>query len=305
MLRVRTALGLVLSVTMATGAQAQIGGLIKRKAAEAVKPKNEPPPKAKAAENLPSSAKFPFDLTADNLTAFKQALDLEHKLREEYRAEVAKVKTREQYKKCESQAATSTDAQKAHEEYMARSEKVKTAEDVTKLTAWQNEAYTAVMLKHCGPDPAPLIDAQQDRFTKAQEKAAFEFAKSFRKSPSHDQQPRSREPDDASAAGACLSTAEGEEEEFTATCPTVEILPAVQRAPDAGTDPRVLEYLRTIELVTKYCSLSKEMRADAAKNGIRVPGTGTDIYWVFTKEFANWVGDACDDVLKRINLINK
>ena len=91
---------------------------------------------------------------------------------------------------------------------------------------------------------------------------------------------------------------------ITDLCP-ITYAESLQEAPNAGTDAKVLEYLRTIELVTKFCSLSKDMRADAMKNGIRVPGTGEKIYWVFSKDFANWVGDSCDDVLKLITLVNK
>ena len=87
-------------------------------------------------------------------------------------------------------------------------------------------------------------------------------------------------------------------------CP-ISYSESLQEQPNASTDQKVLEYLKTSELVTKFCSLSKEMRQDAMKNGIRVPGQGDKIYWVFSKDFANWVGDSCEDVLKLITLINK
>jgi hypothetical protein len=294
----RAAIALLLSFTLTSGVGAQgVGGLIKRKAAEVVKPKNEPAAKANEPA-APTSAAFPFDLTAESMEAFKRGLDVEISMRAEYRKEVAAMKSQAEYDKCTQEAAMSSDAQKVMEEYVTRSEKVKTQEEVQKLTVWQNEAIDAVLLKRCGQNPRPLIEAQTQRFTKAQFAGAVEFAKTFRKPSTPDQQPGGRE-----SREECLELVlENDTAEAFVVC---EIVKSVQEAPNASTDIKVLEYLKTIELVTKYCSLSKEMRADAVKNGIRVPGTGKEIYWVFSKEFANWVGDACDDVMKRILLLNK
>jgi hypothetical protein len=194
------------------------------------------------------------------------------------------------------------------EEYLARSEKVKTQEEVQKLTLWQNESLNAIIKKKCGDDPRPLISKETERFTKAQFEGAMEFAKVFRKpAPRHDA--GNREQDDAGTGCAAMADLMEDDSPLAspsnALCLITDPAEPLQEQPNAGTDQKVLEYLRTIELVTKFCSLSKEMRQDAMKNGIRVPGTGDKIFWVFSKDFANWVGDSCDDVLKLIMLVNK
>lgn len=293
---------LILFLAATSGLEAQgIGGLIKRKAADAVKPKEEPKTKATDATEPPSP--FPFDLTPESMAALKRGLALEIKLREEYRAEVARQKTVAQYKACETESASSPEAAKYMEEYLARMEKVKTQEEVQKLTAWQNETLNAIIKKKCGDDPQPLISKQTERFTKAQFEGAMEFSKAWRKpAPRHDAGNREQED-----AGEACQAVTGFMEDGSLTndlCP-ITYSESLQEQPNAGTDVKVLEYLKTIELVTKFCSLSKEMRQDAMKNGIRVPGQGDKVYWIFSKDFANWVGDSCEDVLKLITLINK
>ncbi len=52
------------------------------------------------------------------------------------------------------------------------------------------------------------------------------------------------------------------------------------------------------ELIAKYCSLPADMRQDAEKNGVKVPGTGSNIYWVFPLWFAQWVGPDCEDLTR-------
>ena len=298
------AAGMILFVAATSGLEAQgIGGLIKRKAAEAVKPKEEP--KTKATDAAEPSSPFAFDLTPESMAALKRGLELEIKMRADYRAEVARQKTVAQYKACESESASSPEAAKYMEEYLARQEKVKTQEDVQKLTAWQNETLNAIVKKKCGDDPQPLIDKQMERFTKAQFEGAIEFAKAFRKpAPRHDA--GNREQDDT--AEACQATVDVLEDGSSVvpsdgSCEHAERADPLQEQPNASTDPRVLEYLKTLELVVKYCSLSPAMRADAERNGIQVPGEGKNIYWVFTRAFAIWVGPDCEHLIKLYTIV--
>ena len=295
------AAGVILFLAATSGLEAQgIGGLIKRKAADAVKPKEEP--KTKAPDAAEPRSEFSFDLTPESMAALKRGLELEIRLREEYRAEVARQKTVAQYKACESESASSPEAAKFMEEYLARMEKVKTQEEVQKLTVWQNETLSAIIKKKCGDDPQPLISKQTERFTKAQFEGAMEFSKAFRKpAPRYDTGNREQE----DAGEACQALGDLEDGSLTNDLCPITYSESLQEQPNASTDVKVLEYLKTIELVTKFCSLSREMRQDAMKNGIRVPGQGDKIYWVFSKDFANWVGDSCDDVLKLITLVNK
>lgn len=295
MLRLRIATGLLLSLVIPTALQAQgLGGLIKRKAAEAVKPKNEPAQKANEPDNPDS--RLPYDLTPETMVAFKRGLELEIKLREDYRKELAQFKTAAQYEACTTKAASSPEAAKVLEEYLVRMEKVKTPEEVQKLAEWQNGAIDAMHLKLCGRDPKPLIARQTERFTKAQYDGAMEFAKAFRKPPSHDNPMGNREQD-----SDCLENELEDGSSIGSFGCGAEF--GVQEAPNATTDAKVLEYLKLKELVEKYCSLSPAMRADAEKNGIRVPGTGNNIYWVFSRGFAIWVGPDCEHLMKLFSIV--
>lgn len=307
MLKARHVVGLMLSLTtLSLTAQGQgIGGLIKRKVGEVAKPKEEPAAK-KAAPSSENSSPFAFELTPETMAGLKRGLELEIKMREDYRARVAKMKTAAQYEQCEKESAMSPDAQKIMVEYTERADKVKTQEEMTKFTEWFNVELGKVVTKRCGEDPKPLIAKQREEFTKAQYAGAMEFAKSWSKPP-HNDQPSSREQDDAvtDCAESGLALEDGTATPLHLGVSCVGELTVPQEAPNASTDPKVLEYLKTLELVTKYCSLSPEMRAEAEKNGIRVPGTGKDIYWVFSRAFAIWVGPDCDHLIKLYTIVTQ
>jgi hypothetical protein len=103
---------------------------------------------------------------------------------------------------------------------------------------------------------------------------------------------------------ACL---EGDNISENAQCnwvvaPKFELLSGQQ-----GTDPKTEEaknqYRLLKELLEKFCELPQPLRDDAAKNGLKVAGTGNNVFWVFTKGFAVWVGNDCDHLMKLFSQI--
>lgn len=288
---------LLLSVTVTTNAEGQLGGLIKKTVKEATKPKDDKA-NAEKARNTPPDPKFPYELNAASMAAFKRGLELEIKTREDYKAAVAKLKTKEQFQQCTMETAMSLDAQKYAEEYSKRADAAKTPDESQKAINWLTENMGALQTKRCGDDPEILRREQYNTFKKAEELGALEFAKAFTRTPRHEEP--SSSPRDL-LADDCL---EGEGDasmplHVVAECP----IAFTTGQQEQSTEEKLLEYRRLKELIEKYCSLSREMRDTAQKNGISVPGQGENIYWVFNRGFAIWVGDDCDHLLKLFSYV--
>jgi hypothetical protein len=296
MLTSRIIAALLLSFTITTNADGQIGGLIKRTVKEATKPKEEKDAKAAATPDTPP---FPYELNEASMASFKRGLELEVQVREDYKNRLAKLKTPEQYQACTSAAAASPEFQKVMEEYATRVGGARTPDESQKAVAWFNESIAALSTKRCGDDPQKLKSEQASIFRKAEEAAAIEFAKGWTKPsrPDASGDSTSDQPND------CL---EGDDDtssmpmHLLAEC-TAVVIP--QQGTSAETEEKVKWFRETKELLEKYCSLSPEMRADAQQRGISVPGTGNNIYWVFSKRFAIWVGDDCDHLMKLFSYV--
>lgn len=253
MQKTRFALGLILMFALADDAQAQrIGGLIKKTVDKATKPKEATPPTKEAA---PEPSLFSFEPNADAMASFKRGLDIEINARNEYRSELAKLKTEEQYKACEQSMMMSAEGLKVTQEIVARMEKAKTPEDYQKMSEWQTEAYNTLAMKQCGADPRKLDGQRRTIFDNASKAAAKEAGKGWK--------------------GAAPLNDE-----------------TILR------DYRILK-----ELAAKFCSLPADLRQDAQENGIRVPGSGSNVFWVFPAGFTQWVGPECDDLIKRDKML--
>ena len=303
MVRRRVFAALLFTCAVVTTADAQgIGGMIRKKVESVAKPKDE----AQKTEASLGERSTAFDYTPGTMASFKRGLELEARIREDYRRQVAALKTPDQYTACQGQISSTPEAMKILEEMGVRKEKAKTTEEITKVSEWMGGEFKKLILKRCGEDPGPLRQRQQEVFLKATEAGASEFAKGWEK-----KTPSPEEPADAAAAPLDVATfacAEGESD-VTSDCDaghSAVVLPLANvrlRADTTSDEEKQREYAVLKERVEKYCSLSKEMQADAEKNGIRVPGTGKDIYWVFPRGFAIWVGPDCDHLMKLFKLV--
>lgn len=288
---------MMLAVLMALphSAHAQIGGLIKRKVADAVKPKEEQAPKAETGDASP----FKYELTAETMAAFKRGLELELKMRREYRARVAKhtsdVETR---KKCQNGIPTRPEAAKIAEEGSSRMDKATTPAETQAAMKWMQDAMLGLMTKVCGAEPA-LPPDQTQSFNQAQEAGAIEFGKGATRKP-----PRDKPSDDSTPPREeCLERDDSLEGSDAValdllSCGDDSSSGHVGHAQQQQLAPELLElflheYGLFKELVTKFCSLDRQTRADAVKNGIQVQGSHDKIFWVFSKEFATMVNPDC------------
>ena len=293
---------LILVLAVADTAHAQgIGGLIRKKVEQATKPKDEQAPKEAGQDR----SLFSFEPTAEALASYKRGLELEVRLRNEYRDRLARLKTSEQYQACEQGAATSPDALKLAEESSARMDKATAPEELQKVYVWQNERFKAIALKQCGEDPRPLIQQRAEVLRKAEEAGVREAAKGWKRRPAREDHDGAREESDFTPDQTPL---EDPAEPADIAPVATRSIPArwhVAERRQQSSEIDLQDYRLMKELVTKYCSLSPAMRTDAEANGIRVPGTGNNIYWVFPQWFAVWVGPDCAHLMKLYTFLDE
>jgi hypothetical protein len=298
-------------------AHAQVGGLIKKKVGDAVKGPEKPKEKAKVADTIDDDAKLPFRLDADSKKAFIAGLQVEIDAREAFRKRVASLKTPEQYEQCTRSMITNPEGQKFAEDYAAAMTKLgdnaagKTREQIMKATQDVAEQFKkrsdALSLKYCGDDPTPVRASQAQVFERAERAGAVEFGKVFKPTPSgSDDEPTAVTESSAPCVDGSV-LAEGDADLVVRRChdadPGSRLARVLSVRADTTEEEKVTEYRTLKERIEKYCSLPQAMRDEAEKNGIRVPGQGQNIYWVFNRGFAIWVGPDCAHLLKLFSLL--
>ncbi|MFN8580183.1 MAG: hypothetical protein U0163_04290 [Gemmatimonadaceae bacterium] len=283
------------------------GGLIKKKLGDALKKKVEPAKTADAAATTAQASNeptFPFEFTPQAMASFKAGIQLEARRRDEYRSTLAKAAT---WKKCSEQTMASPAGMKVMEEYQKKAEGVKAPDDMVKLSQWLDTQMKGVARKACGEDPGANLPQQYQAFQDAERAGAIEFGKGWTQHSAKDEEsaseaaptaPPSNDPLDEPGAiapsvtgGSCAATAEGRES-------TVAIRPDT-----ASDDDKQREYRRLKELLEAYCRLTAEQKQQARDNGLRIQGSGPGIWWVFSRGFAVWAGDDCDDLLRLFKLV--
>ena len=263
------ALVVALSWLSSGTADAQIGGLIKRKAAEAVKGPE------KKAEEKPADNAISLggarELNATNIDALIEGLKTEVALRDAYKAEVAKYPTREQYNKCQQDVAMSPENQKLLE--ILNLPDNATTEQLQAATKRFGEEGMALLKKKCPLDPNDVSDvAKQKRLGEIEGKAAEAAARK------------------RAGGGGGFNSSDG------------PYLSDDSQGIDAKTDKERLSYSVEKERFTMLCSVLKadpKKRQEGLANGLRIPGTGTRIFWVFTPaEVKDAVQQKCDEFEK-------
>jgi hypothetical protein len=136
----------------------QLGGLLRKKIGEATgkdEPKKvEPPP---AAPNAPAASNdglnFPYpDISEPVLVGLERALETEIGLRENFKKELAAIKSPEEYNACKLQTMQSPEYLKVIEPLASIPDSAKPAERQKAMLAI-GQAAEALTLKMCGPDP--------------------------------------------------------------------------------------------------------------------------------------------------------
>jgi hypothetical protein len=294
-------------------ADAQLGGLIKKKVGEAVKgPDNSKEKGGKAAETADDGSKLGFKLDDDVLGAFEAGLSMEIRERDAFRKKIASIKTPEQYGQCGQDVMRNPEGQKFAVDYGEAMTKLgdnaagKKAEQIMKEQQDLAEQFAkrsnSLTLKYCGEDPAPTINSQRRVFEQAQKAAAMEFGKVFNRSGSND------EPDalpEESCAGGSAVLAEDDVVSADSHChsanPLAKLAGVIRSTADSTSDQdKEHRYALLKEWIAKFCSLSKSTQQEAASVGIKVAGSGTGIFWVYTKEEAQKLIAKCDALTKKL-----
>ena len=289
-MRCRRWLGAILMATATASADAQgIGSLIRKKVDEAVKPKET----AVRKEEAPTDGStLGFVLDEQVLGAFKSALRVEVSMRDEFRQRLAKIKTPEEYDRCVNSLATSSELQKATADYTTAIGNAKTDDESQQATKSYYAKLEELKVNKCGDNPHRWNAQQQvQEFDRAEKAAIEEFVRGINRSP----------PDDDRDAASIDSVVTNDTCPYEQALESSDFATCTWNAPIASSDAASLvadtitydkaqgRYRILVEWVEKFCSMSAAARDDAAKNGIRIPGTGKNIFWVYTAREAQWL----------------
>lgn len=280
-------------------ADAQLGGLIKKKVKEKIagveKPAAPTPAPAPAGSTPVNSARgsspagynsdIPY-ITQPLLDAVMRTMKVELALRAEFRKELAKYPTLEQYQACQSKVATTPEGQKIVMSIGNIPENA-TPEQAQKAMAKMGTDMEALIKKSCPYDPHEWTDYKKmQRLEEIRLKALQTTSGSRPVASAHSQMMRS----------------------FGRLMFEVEPFELMQQEPQQrdtsiriiGGGLSLVHYAVLIERITKFCEIKAEKQHDTSGGSdLKVPGEGRNIFWVYSKsEVAAMSKVNCDEFLK-------
>jgi hypothetical protein len=278
-------------------ADAQLGSMIKKKVKEkiaGVEKPAAPAPASGGTSSGPASAAsgsmtgynsdIPY-ITQANFDAMIRVMNAELALRAEFRKELAKYPTPEQYQACQSRVATTPEAQKIVMSIADVPENA-TAEQAQKAMAKMSTDMEALLKKSCPNDPNDWPDyKKKQRLEEIRLKALQSTSSPRPVASAHSQMMR--------AFGRLMFE--------------VDPYELVQQPQQHDTTIRIvggglslLQYGSLIERISKFCEIKAERQHDTSgASDLKVPGTGRDIFWVYSKsEVAVMSKVDCDKFLK-------
>jgi len=149
-------------------AAGQLGGLLKKKIPDLVKPAEPQTPKTGPAPMMGSNL---LAITDGLLDALATGLQAEIVLREAFVKEAATWKTPEQYAACTRQVTSSPESMKLAARLLDLPENT-TPERMQALMAEIGKQLEALTLKVCGQNPRPFLESRGDRLAEIQRKGA-------------------------------------------------------------------------------------------------------------------------------------
>jgi hypothetical protein len=253
--------GIVLAVcaplALPLTAEAQLGGLIKKKVTEAIKKPAEP---AKAEEKKPPGSEGSsqpgfnsdvLEITQPAFDAVIRGLNAELKLQDAFRLVLAKYPTPQEYEACKAHAAQTPEGAKIMSEFTNMPENV-SAEEAQRRMQAMSTGMEALMKKQCPNDP--------DDWNPYKRKQKLEAI--------HEQA--------AEAAGMAASTASLPDDKGSFIRAGFEGEPFIFRGGRlAFLTGRQYDILG--ERIERGCTLTER-----PPGGVKVPGIGNNVYWVFT-----------------------
>ena len=234
----------LLSLASVRQAEAQIGGLIKKKAAEAVGKKDAKKDGGKevAKDDGPMTSQFEKEcgpVTPESVEQFLKGLQAERAAREQFDREAAATKPAAEVRACQDREQISPEARAILHRGVENG--APAGMDVAKQMEKNKAEFDKFVLKKCG--------VSDEKYGKSQRvRAYYEAEKTGAK--------------EAGLSDEC--------------------------------------YAKYKEFVTAFCKLPPAQQQAAAEQGLKTPGQGKDVYWVFTASEAKAFLPKCRDLMAGI-----
>ena len=289
-----------ISISAPQTAEAQLGGLIKKKVKEAIKPPEKPgaaPAPAPAAQpatqaesensggtghGLPHVAGRSIKITRESLSRLTRGMDAELAMIADFEKYLAKWPTHEQYEECKVKAASTPEGKKIMSS-MERLPQNVTPEQLTATMTKMTQDMDALTNKHCPLNPFDWGPGRKSaRLEQIRVKAA--------------------------SLALPRSTASNETSQQSADRILLFEVSPYEMLPDTAADSITIlgtggfdsqEYSEMIERIVKYCDLKKSMDMTPKGSGLQVPGVGKDIYWIYVDEELETLKDLDCDSFQR------
>ena len=204
-------------------------------------------------------------ITGTLLDGFRTGLDAEIKLRKEFQQLLASYKTREQYAACTGEVAMTEDGQKIMGQ-LGNLPTNATAEDMQRLMEKMDAEMKALLKQRCGAD----VDVDWPIGKRAGKLEEIEARAAAAVDPSADAPmpgPEFQRPEDS-----------GDTE-----------------LPGAAISVRAYQILK--ERVVPFCNAYEQGLIKLDGNPVSIPGSGRNIYWVFTAQEAAAIAPRCKELM--------
>ena len=283
------------TISLPRSADAQLGGLIKKTVKEAIKPAAKPPAPAESEAAQPArgekadSLSYVPEITEDRFAALLRGLEAEQQMRAEFRKELARYPTREAYGLCTSNASSSPEMMNI----LAANAAPENASPAVVQRAMEKMAaeLAAHIQKTCPLDPGVWTDAskrmQLERFRLKAAQIAFPL-------PPTSSSPNGGHPD----VGNLLYEVAPSDDAGAALSDTIVSV----YNPTERENLTLSQYNTMIERIAAYCDHAFQNPDDRGSftEGLKFPGTGKDVYWVYTgREIRLLASIDCDKFLKK------
>jgi hypothetical protein len=254
-------------------ADAQLGGLIKKKVKEAIKPPEKPSEPAPApagqssnaaeeesgSSGLPSIAGGVLVISPETIARVIRGLDSEAAMLADFHKVLAKYPTREQYEQCKHQVMLGPEGQKIAMG-MVNLPQNATPEQTQAVITKLNLEVEALQKKRCPLDPNDWNDSKRSERVKQIHEKAASLAR----------------PKPAPSTALKFVVNPFDALPDTVSADTVLVITG------GGLSER--EYSILIERLVKYCEARKLMDMSPDKGDVKIPGAGQDLYWIYKKE---------------------
>lgn len=257
------AAGLVLAVT--PPASAQLGGLIKKKVADAVKaPEKKSETSAKSEGGLPSGT---IEITPPVLEGFLRGLQTEIRLTKEFRAVLAKYPTEQEFSRCNANVLVSPEGLKIAVAQPSPPENA-SVEELMRYATKLEKDLEPLRKKMCPLNPADWPSekrAERMKAIKVEAAAATGI--------------------DAPGSAHETFELEGDSEGDVSWAPFHAPFAAAALTPE--------QYAQLLERIERFC---EELKTNAAlgkggSGGVKFPGSGS-VFWVYTAQEAQTLSQA-------------